>query len=73
MENPLLEPLLHLLRQGGPHKLHELMSQLRTGGYLPQWPVAAEQQLFRVKVARFHPSTFEESTHGFVQLYQRSR
>ena len=47
MENPLLEPLLHLLRQGGPHKLHELMSQLRTGGYLPQWPVAAQQQLFR--------------------------
>ena len=44
---PLLEPLLHLLRQGGPHKLHELMSQLRTGGYLPQWPVAAQQQLFR--------------------------
>ena len=47
MENPLLEPLLHLLRQGGPHKLHELMSQLRTGGYLPQWPVEAQQQLFR--------------------------
>ena len=47
MDNPLIEPLLALLRQGGPHKLHELMSRLRGDGLLPEWPVSAEQQLFR--------------------------
>ena len=47
MENLLLEPLLGLLRQGGPHKLHELMSRLRADGLLPEWPLPAEQQLFR--------------------------
>ncbi|MGL4206133.1 MAG: DNA-J related domain-containing protein [Aeromonadaceae bacterium] len=47
MNNPLLEPLLELLRQGGVCKLHELMSRLRADGWLPQWPLPAEQQLFR--------------------------
>ena len=47
MDNPLLEPLLGVLRQGGVFKLHELMSRLRTEGWLPQWPLPAEQQLFR--------------------------
>ena len=47
MDNPLLEPLLRLLRQGGTFKLHELMSRLRADGWLPQWPLPAEQQLFR--------------------------
>ena len=47
MDNPLIEPLLALLRQSGSHKLHELMSRLRGDGLLPEWPLPPEQQLFR--------------------------
>ena len=46
-DNPLLEPILTLLRQGQRWKLHELMLELKTQQLLPQWPVPEELALFR--------------------------
>ena len=46
-DNPLLEPILTLLRQVQRWKLHELMLELKTQQLLPQWPVPEELALFR--------------------------
>lgn len=47
-QNPLLAPILVLLRQDTPvHKLHELMQSLADQGCLPEWGLTPEIQLFR--------------------------